>query len=449
MSALYDPLVYLDPESNTVKPHLAQSLNTSDGGATWTLKLRPGVTFSDGTAFDAEAVRTNWEMHAKPEVRSQHRVAATGLSLDVADPLTLRVSLAAPNPAFDRSVAADLTFVEAPSVLAKGPDAYRNQPVGAGPFVLTNWTRGSEQVYRKNPVYWQKDKGLPHLDQVNIKVVSDIDQQYQTLRSGGADIVIGAEALLDRAQNGLNTRPVPANGGQAVQFNLTRGPFEDVRARRAVALAVDPADMARTLGLGAVPARGYFNTGSPFFDETAAQPAHDKVEAQRLFDELASEVGKLDFTFVTPKSSASTKVAEYLQSRLNQYRNVSMRVEAVDIAAYITRVVVQKDYQATLYQDWVIDPEPRAWNAFHSTSPQNLSGWKNPDADHALQAGRTGTDPAARKAAYVDLQRAFTADLPMWVYAESTQGPVFTDHVGGIELFNSGSVLMDRIGLTR
>ncbi|MFE3197885.1 ABC transporter substrate-binding protein [Embleya sp. NPDC059237] len=448
MAALYDTLVYLDPEANTVKTQLAESLATADGGATWTLKLRPGVTFSDHTVFDAEAVRLNWEMHARPELRSQHRAAATGLTLTVADPLTLRISLPAPNPSFDRTVAADLTFIAAPSVIAKGPEVYRTRPVGAGPFTLTRWTRGSEQTYEKNPGYWQKDKRLPYLDRVSIKVVSDIEQQYKTLRARGADIVIGAEALLDRAGNGLNSRPVRANGGQAVQFNVIKAPFDDVRARRALALAVDPADMARTLGVGAVPARGYFNTGSPFFDAAAAQPTFDKVEAQRLFDELAAQGRKTEFTFVVPKSTVSDKVAEYLQSRLNQYRHVSLKIESLDIAAYVTRVVVQKDYQATLTQDWVIDPEPRTWNTFSSTSPQNPAGWKNPDADRALRAGRTATDPASRKAAYNDLQRVLAADLPLWVYGESTQGPVFTDRVTGVALFNSGSVLMDRIGLT-
>lgn len=448
MAALYDTLVYLDPESNTVKPQLAESLTTADGGATWTLKLRPGVAFSDNTVFDAEAVRVNWEMHAKPELRSQHRVAATGLTLTVADPHTLRIALPAPNPSFDRTVAADLTFIEAPSVIAKGPEVYRTQPVGAGPFTLARWTRGSEQTYAKNPGYWQKDKGLPYLDRVSIKVVSDIEQQYDTLRAGGADIVIGAEALLDRAKNGLNSRPVPANGGQAVQFNVTKAPFDDVRARRALALAVDPADMAKTLGLGMVPARGYFNTGSPFFDAAATQPAFDKAEAQRLFDELAAQGRKTEFTFVVPRSSVSDKVAEYLQSRVNQYRNVSLKIESIDIAAYVTRVVVQKDYQATLTQDWVIDPEPRTWNTLASTSPQNQTGWKSPDGDRALQAGRGATDPAARKAAYHDLQQILAADLPLWVYGQSSQGPVFTDRVAGVALFNSGSVLMDRIGLT-
>ncbi|MFI1379757.1 ABC transporter substrate-binding protein [Embleya sp. NPDC020886] len=446
MAALYDPLVYLDPESDTVKPHLAEALTTTDG-TTWTLRLRRGVAFSDGTPFDADAVRTNWEMHARPDVRSQHRVAALGLTLRVVDPLTLGITLAAPNPTFDRTVAVDLTFVAAPSVLAKGPDVYRNQPIGAGPFTLARWTRGAEQIYRKNPAYWQKDQGLPHLDQVNVKVVGDIEQQYNTLSSGGADIVIGAEALLDRAKHGLHSRPVRANGGQAVQFNLTRAPFDDVRARRALALAIDPAEMARTLDLGVVPARGYFNTGSPFFDPGAAQPAHDRVEAQRLFDELAAQGRPTDFTFVVPKASVTDKIAQYLQSRLRAYRNVSMRIEPLDITAYITRVAVNRNYQATLYQDWVIDPEPRAWNAFVSTSPQNLIGWKNPDADRALAAGRAATDPAARKAAYTDLQRTLAADLPMWVYAESTQGPVFTDRVAGVELFNAGSVLMDRLGL--
>ncbi|MGA4539718.1 ABC transporter substrate-binding protein [Uniformispora flossi] len=449
MAALYDPLVYLDPATNTVKPHLAESLATADGGTTWTLKLRPGVTFSDGTPFDAAAVRTNWEMHAKPEVRSQHRAATTGLTVRVVDPSTVQAVLATPNPNFDRSVATDLTFVEAPSVLAKGPDVYRTRPVGAGPFTLSRWTRGAEQVFVKNPAYWQKDKGLPYLDQVDVKVMSDIDQQYNTLKSGGADLSIGADALLAQAKGTLNTRPVQSNGGQAVQFDVTKAPFDDVRARRAIALAIDPAEMAKTLNQGGVPARGYFAAESPYFDAGAAQPAFDRAEAQRLFDELAAAGHRVDFTFTVPKATVSVKLAEYLQSRLAQYKNVTMRIDTLDVSAFVTRVVVQRDYQATLFQDWVVDPEPRAWNALQSASPQNLMGWRSPAADRALAAGRSATDPAQRKAAYVDLQRALSAELPMWVYAQSAQGPVFTNRVAGVELFNAGSVLMDRIGLAR
>ncbi|MGR6997009.1 ABC transporter substrate-binding protein [Yinghuangia aomiensis] len=81
LAAIYDPLLLTDAATGAVRPHLAESLTSADDGATWILKLRPNVTFSDGTPFDAEAVKYTWERHADPAVRLLQAAAATGLAL--------------------------------------------------------------------------------------------------------------------------------------------------------------------------------------------------------------------------------------------------------------------------------------------------------------------------------------------------------------------------------
>ncbi|MGR6998287.1 ABC transporter substrate-binding protein [Yinghuangia aomiensis] len=450
MAALYDPLVYLDPTTGKTVPHIAESLTTDDNGATWTLRIRPGVRFSDGTVFDAAAVKRNWEMHADPGARSLHRAAAAGLRLDTPDALTLRITPPAPNAAFDRTVATDLAYIEAPSALDKGPNTYSSQPIGAGPFTLKSWVRGSKQEFAKNPGYWQKDKGLPHLDNFVVTVMGDADQQFNTLQAGGADITItSSEHLLERGRTKLNAATIAANVGRNITFNLTRALFDDPRARRAIALALDPADMAKTLGDDSTPAKGAFNQQSPFFDPAAAQPAPDKAQAQQLFDELAAAGKPVDFTYLVPQNPGAVKAAEYFASRLRLFRNVTMRVEPLEIGAFVTQIQVKRDFQATTFQDWAVDPEPRMFNAFHSGSAQNYTGWHNPIADEALEAARTTTDQAARKAAYARLQQALATDLPIWVYSESVQGAVYTGKITGVQLCNTGTVLLDRIGLRR
>lgn len=448
LAALYDPLFVIQPGTGKVLPHLGESVTTSDGGLNWTLKLRPGVQFSDGTPLDAEAVKKNWEMHADPATQSLHRAAAAGLVLAVVDPLTLSVKPPAPNASFDRTLAQELTYIESPAQLAKGPDAYGSQPVGAGPFVLRSWTRGSEQVFARNPNYWQKDKGLPKLDGFTVKAVADIQQQLSSIKSGQGDIVTSSDpALLDRGAKDANASVLKVDGGQYMLFNAARPPFNDPRARKAVSLALDPAEIPKVLNNGYIPAKGMFATTSQFFDQDFVQAPYDPAEAQRLFDELAAEGKKVDFSYLIPQNPSSKKTAEYMQSRLQTYKNVTMRIEALEIGAYIVKSAIQKDFQGLLTQRWVVDPEPQIFNAFHSRSPLNYGGYVSAEADRALAAGRASNDPAVRAQAYSDLQKALVQDVPIWVYSEAVVGPIYNDRITGVELYNAGVLFMDRIGL--
>jgi peptide/nickel transport system substrate-binding protein len=450
MTALYDPLFYIDTKTHNVTPFLGESLTTADNGATWTLKLRAGVQFSDGTPLDAAAVKLNWETHAKPETASLHIAYAAGLQMEVVDPLTLKVTLAtAPNPNFDKTVATHLTYIEAPSAINKGLDAAGKEPVGAGPFMLKSWTRGSEQVFVKNPNYWQKDKGLPKLDELSIKNVPDIQQQLNSVKSGQADIFHSSDPkLLAEAKSQVQSQVMEDLGGQLLGFNAAKAPFDDPRARRAIALALDPADIPKTLDNGYIPAKSFFNQSSPFFDPQYVQPAPNKDEAQKLFNELAEAGKKVDFTLLVPKNPSSDKVAEYFKSRLSAFQNVTMNIDSIEIGQYIQKYAIQKDFQGILFQQWLVDPEPDMVSTFMSQSRLNYFAWKSPAADAALMAGRAATDPEARKKAYSDLQKAMVEELPIWAYAQSQVGPIYSKKVTGVEMYNTGTVFMDRIGLS-
>jgi peptide/nickel transport system substrate-binding protein len=194
MNALYDSLFWSEPGTGRVMPQIGESLTPEPGNTVWTLKLRPGVTFTDGTPYDAAAVKWTWDEHKNPARRSLSSGAAQGIkTTTVVDPLTLRVELGVPNANFDRIVASSLAFVPSPTAFQKDPQAFVTRPVGAGPFTLAEWTRGAKLVLKKNPAYWQgPDK--PYLDQVAFRVVSDSDQSLNTIASGGADLKISSSA---------------------------------------------------------------------------------------------------------------------------------------------------------------------------------------------------------------------------------------------------------------
>ncbi|MGW0662996.1 ABC transporter substrate-binding protein [Streptodolium elevatio] len=129
---MYDLLVWSDPATGTVRAQIADSLEPGDG-RTWTLRLRPGVRFTDGTAFDAEAVRFNWERHRNPTNRSLKLAATSEITaFGVLDPRTLVVRPARPNANFDRIVAGQPGFIGSPTAIRADPAGIDRAPVGAG-----------------------------------------------------------------------------------------------------------------------------------------------------------------------------------------------------------------------------------------------------------------------------------------------------------------------------
>src|SRR5436190_9296026 len=150
---LFDMLAYSDPKDGQVKPQTAESLTSTDA-VTWTLKLRPNIKFTDGTDYDAAAVKFNWERLQNP-ANSATRAAQANLiqSMDVVDARTLKITLKAKNAVFPQAVAL-IPFIGSPTAInAKGAN-FRSDPVGAGPFTLKSWTRDSQAVFQRNPKYW-------------------------------------------------------------------------------------------------------------------------------------------------------------------------------------------------------------------------------------------------------------------------------------------------------
>ncbi|MCF2528566.1 ABC transporter substrate-binding protein [Yinghuangia soli] len=445
MLAVYDALFYTDNGTNKIVPHIGESLTTDDGGATWTLKIKSGVKFSDGTDYNAEAVKANWDMHAKKETGSYHIAAAASLTSEVVDPLTLRIKPLAPNANLDRLIALELTYIASPKSLAEDPKG--EKPVGAGPFLLKQWDKGSQMVFEKNPTYWQ-GAGKPALDKLVIKVLPDIAQQLNTVKAGGADafFTIDPEKTANAKKDGLALTPFTLDGGQMMAFNSTKPPFDDPRARQAVALALDPANLNETVfGGTAVPAKGIFNSKDRFFDASAVQPAPDKAAAQQLFDTLAAEGKPVKFTYLVPDNPASNKTAEYTMTALNGFKGVEVKLEKIDVKQYTNKLNIQRDYQAALYQVWASDPEPIMFKLLMSKSPENFMGYKNEVVDQALLAGRASADEAVRKTAYAQLQKALVTDFPVVAYQEAVTVIVAGPKVTGIVGVQDGGMLMDRV----
>lgn len=451
LNAVYDSLFWHEAKTGKVMPQIGESLTADPGNASWTLKLKPNVKFSDGTPYDAAAVKFTWDEHAAPARKSyQAGTIAAVKATEVVDPTTLKITLTGPNANFDHIVASNLSFIVSPTAYRKDPAGFARSPVGAGPYTFKEWTTGDHITFVKNRGYWQ-GAAKPYAETVVFKVIQDSTQGLETVYSGGADmkVSVNAEDPVKARQKGLETKVVTIIGGESIYFNNKRAPFDDVRARRAVQLALDADEVNKISFSGnGTPTHSIFPPESPLVDAgTETVQRTDRAQAQRLLDELAAEGKPLDFTYSIPQNANAQRTAEYIMTSLRALRNISVKIAPMPIAAFQTDIVINKNYQAAMFSYYLSDAEPGLYVNLYSTSPNNYLLYANPTVDQNLDRARTTNDPAQRKAAYTAVAAQLKQDAPLWTYQSSVVTAFHRSTVVGMVLSNDGMVLMDRIGL--
>lgn len=444
LSAIYDALYTVD-EDGTVQPRIATDFSSEDG-VVWTMTLRDGVLFSDGTPLDAEAVLAQWQL-LKDTIRSSSWSYFQQIeSMAAVDPTTFQVTLTEENrqfhlvPTINQAV-----WIPSPTARAASGEDFGAEPVGAGPFVLDSRVQGSETTLVRNPSYWQE--GLPLLDELVVRTISDPQQFADALLTGTAQVGSGVPdvAAAQAEEAGFTLEGMNTWGGSCFLFNDAQAPFDDVRARKAVYLALDMDALNDTVSGGASEApRTLFPEGSPFHDPELEFPEPDPDEAQRLFDELADEGNPVEFSILTPAGDASTR-ATAVQTQLAAFENVAVELDVVDGATYGPRLFTG-DFQLGLFGLTGTDPEPQI-SSMQSDWPIPIAALGDADIDQAIRAGQTAEDVEGRQAAY----REFTTvlnDLFRIKFMARTRGWFAMDgDVTGIELYGQGTPLYENLGL--
>ena len=443
MHAVYDSLVLTDNKTNEVKPMVAESLTSTDN-IVWTLKLRPNIKFSDGTPYDAEAVKFNWDRHADPALRSTAAATVAGMTIEVVDPLTVKITLKVENGSFPRVVASQLNWQASPTaVKAKGANYARTPAdiVGAGPFILKEWIRDSKMTLTKNPTYWRT--GQPYIDELVIPVLSDEPQRLNSLNAGEVDIAyLNTLPVQKQAKDAsLTVQTVNGIGSNGYNFNMQKEPFNDARLRKAIQLAIDPVQMNQvaTDGLGE-PITSWFSKTNPFYDATGEFPKYNAAEAQKLIDSWVAEKGKnLEFTIKTGDSPVNVKVAEFMAASANKLQKVSVKTQSMP-QAQATTELRNRNYDMISYAYLGADPEPQWFETWHSKGTRNYTGYANTTVDAALVRARNAKDLASRKAEYASMQKALIDDgIPMLLYARSLTAIAFKPNkVQAINLWEDG-----------
>jgi peptide/nickel transport system substrate-binding protein len=442
LDSVYGFIVYINTDGKVVGG-MAESLTSTDA-VTWTLKLRKGVTFTDGTPYDAEAVKFNWERAANPDTLAPTRgwIATWKDGITVVDPLTLTIKLPAPNANFAAQVAELAPFIASPAALKAAKQKTDIKPVGAGAYTLTSWNQGIGMTMTRNPGYW--DQPRPYLETLKFAVIPETNARIATVVQGGATMMAGY--LYQFGNNatapGVATHKIPMRGIYRAYFNQVKGPFTDVRAREAFYSAIDRARLmnAYTQTAGYVPPVNFFGTASPYFDATDKLPGYDPKKAQALFDALKAEGKPFDIKVVTYTNSDLKRLAAYVQQVLTAYDGVKVTLVEVDQANLNPRCKVQLDFDICFEGGVVVSngPEPLISNLLSSTGSFNWGQYKNPAMDAALAEANSTVDPAGIKAAYAKVQKLFATEMPLYIFGEETRFLLIRNNTAGIVPSNGG-----------
>ncbi|GAA3111404.1 ABC transporter substrate-binding protein [Pseudonocardia yunnanensis] len=438
-SAIYDSLLKLDERSQP-QPYLAESMTTTDDGRTWLLRLRPGVTFHDGTPLDAAAVIFNVQRHIDKKASPGHLYTESIGSMTAVDDLTVRFDLTRPNGSFPLAFAlpfnqGNLGAIASPAAVKQWGDDYGRHPVGAGPFQFVEWIPDTRIVLKKFDRYWQP--GLPYLDEVLFRPIPDTDSRSASIANGDVDLIYAGyhiEILRASEDPNLDVYYGQGGGGQYLNLNVNEAPFDDRRMREAVTRAIDLKALAATQFRGFMDeARTAFPPDSPFFSQEASDeyPAYDLDAAKRLIEEYRADGGNPDFTLSTSSASNNVALATFLQAQWAA-AGLTVQLDFSDLAAF-KQVAISGKFQAstTVLGPWD-GPYPSMAAMYHTGGSTNYGRYSNPEVDAALDEAEGATDADQQIAAYQRAQAIAGQDIPFVWLARGYLGTVARKNVHGV-----------------
>jgi 4-phytase/acid phosphatase/peptide/nickel transport system substrate-binding protein len=441
-AAIFDTLTYLD-DKGEAQPKLAQSWAHSDDYKTWTFKLRPGVKFHDGTPFNAEAVKANFDRQKDPanKCRCAFYIAYIH-DVQLPDELTVVYNLNDPvvNLPALLTIPSSNNAVQSPTAWKTKGDDYNRNPVGTGPYVLKSWASGDRMVLEKNPDYW--NKGRPYLDRLVLKPLPDAQSRFASLQSGEADIVWDDEYDPDNIQKAqkdpkLTVHTYVGSGAQVYAFNTKVAPFDDVRVRQALVMAIDRKKMSQAITNGlSRPASNPYGEGSWVKCKDDGALPNDVEKAKALIKEYGKPV---DFKMLVTATPRGRTVGQVLQQFWKQV-GANMEIEQVDQATIVPRAFMRQ-FQLT---PWRIvdlaDPEPQMYANFRTGSAVALANYSNPELDKLLENARVTADPAKRTEDYCAVSRLINKEAIWFWTFQNTYYAISTAKLKGLPKMYSGVI---------
>jgi peptide/nickel transport system substrate-binding protein len=424
--AIHDTLFGIDLNGRLV-PQLVESWEQPDD-KTFVLKLRQGVKFHDGTAFDAEAVKFNLDRVRNPDTKSIRAGEISTLDkVEVVDAGTVRLTLKQPFAAFLFPLADMAGCIGSPAAYQQWGADYAFHPSGTGPFKFVSYAKDQNTTLERNPDYW--DKGKPGLDGLVLRPIPVDSSRLAELRSGGVQI---AEALPFQDVQRLKSMSeivVSEKVGfrwEYLAFNMRpEMPGSNLKLRQAFQWAIDREALHQAVyfGTGAIAYDGVL-PGNPFFDPNYKPFTHDTERAKRLLGESGLTLPIVLKTPLQP-DPVKQRAAQIVQAAVEPL-GVKIEIEQVDVAKRRQQLQDgQMEFDVEGWWGYRPDPDQYLFTLLHSTgSYAKYYGYSNPKMDELLMAERAATNEEQRRAVFRQIADLQNEDSPYvtWHYGSDFKG---------------------------
>lgn len=443
---VWEPLVGVD-ESWAPAPGLAESWEMSDDGTEWTFFLRPNVVFHDGTRFDADAVLANFERYAAVGT-GQSRFYGFSLerfypgfsAVEKVDDYTVRIRFDRPSPAALFSMTSFGSPMWSPSSFDSN-GAFTGTPAGTGPFRVVERREDQYAILERFADYW----GEPaRTERVRIRMIPDANTRVSAFRAeeimGVLDIGVLPPALAEQllTDSRFASTSAPNSIIHYLSLNGTSYPFNDVRMRQAVSLAVDRRLIADAFYAGvSLPTANILSHASPFFTDLPVE--HDLDRAKSLAREVLGEE-RVSTTFVVPAAFLQRypykEQAEYIQSVLAEI-GIDTEIRLLEWGAY-REAQRTGDYGVGMQIQGLPNGEPLSiFGSFmQSDSGQNRDyslGFSSSEADRLIALAANTLDMETRGEIYRDLQRISGTEFPVVPLMNDVNLFVYNRRIAGYE----------------
>ncbi|GAA1711432.1 ABC transporter substrate-binding protein [Fodinicola feengrottensis] len=414
LGLVYDTLLTSDDTGN-LAPGLATSWQ--EKGATVTFALRSGVKFHDGTPFTASDVKATLERDLDPKTSSVVRSYLKVIT-SVAAPSSTSVVLTLQHP--DTSLLTALTYVGASILAEKDIKAgtVARKPNGTGPYAWGKWQQNQRLDLTANSAYWG---GKPKNGGLEFRVIPDEASIVSGMKAHSFDFgLVSDPAVARQVSTGGNVTVVnePTLSYHVLQLNGRRGPLANVKARQAIACAVDRPQLAASVYFGHATVTGPITSPAYPYDATAGLPCKpgDVNAAKQLLAASGNPNGFTLHTIVeTGEYSTSTNIAQVLQSQLGAI-GVKLDIDRQQTNVYVPNWTKANFDAAVALNGGSVDPYLQYGRYFTTDGSLKVpAGLTDAKLDQLLTQGNAATDLAARKQIFGQLQQTLLTDSP-WVW---------------------------------
>jgi peptide/nickel transport system substrate-binding protein len=441
--------------SGEIEPSLAESWTPSEDGLTYTFTLRQGVTFHDGTPFNADAVLFNVNRQIDPSAAGYSdqfiyagivfqevtAVAKTG-DYEVAFTLSRPIT-----PLLPGNLAVFAGGIVSPTALQDYADDYSQHAAGTGPFKLEAFTPDVELSLVANEDYWG---GRPALDRVVFRTISEDAVRLSELRAGSIDVANQLDLKdVESVENedGLGVVSGSFFNVQYVAFNQSIAPFDNVDIRKAFEYAINKQNIADvvfygnyTLGAGPI-APGLLG-----YDESLASTyTYDPDQAKSVLE--GAGASDLSFDFYARTNTFWPTIAQLIQADLAAV-GVTANIVSLEDAEFFG--AIDDGTVPVFVNDWTWDngdPDNLIYSLFYSERAESRVGYNDPDVDKLILDAQVEADPAKREDLYTQIQTQVLADAVHVVLGYPARAIGIRDAVTNLQLSPLGSLVLRDVDL--